>query len=208
LDRAPRRLPGTTARGHFAGEARALGADLGAAMDKVGFPAFLIDGNGRIKALNDAAREFLGDQRGRLATSVVAAEDVDEVKRHIARKLLKPGSTDYVVTLRDALGRGHRTEITSVSVVNGEGHVVGIFGLANVLDTQPAREHPDYDLTPRQREILAQLVNGHSTEQIALSLGIAQHTVRNHIRGILRALGVHSRIEAVAVAVRERPAAN
>jgi DNA-binding NarL/FixJ family response regulator len=46
-------------------------------------------------------------------------------------------------------------------------------------------------------------VRGHSTEQIASSLGIAPDTVRNHIRRLLRALGVHSRLEAVALAVRD-----
>jgi len=65
------------------------------------------------------------------------------------------------------------------------------------------REHGSYHLTPRQRQILAQLARGHSTEQIAASLGVAPHTVRNHIRRLLYALGVHSRLEAVALAVRE-----
>jgi len=47
---------------------------------------------------------------------------------------------------------------------------------------------------------LALLERGHSTEQIASDLHISVETVRNHIRAILRALGVHSRLEAVAVA--------
>jgi DNA-binding CsgD family transcriptional regulator len=172
-------------------------------MDAVGFPAYLIDAQGRIQALNPAAQALIGDRRGRLATSVVAAEDVDEVRRHISRKLLKPDRTDALVTLNDDRGNLNRVEISSVSLVDGEGHIVGIFGLMRPVDTTPAREHPDYHLTPRQREILAHLVQGHSTDQIAAALGIAPDTVRNHVRGLLHALDVHSRLEAVAVAMRD-----
>jgi DNA-binding NarL/FixJ family response regulator len=46
---------------------------------------------------------------------------------------------------------------------------------------------------------LALLERGRSTEQIAAELHLSVETVRNHIRAILRALGVHSRLEAVAV---------
>jgi DNA-binding NarL/FixJ family response regulator len=43
------------------------------------------------------------------------------------------------------------------------------------------------------------LEHGRSTEQIAEELHLSVETVRNHIRAILRALGVHSRLEAVSV---------
>jgi DNA-binding NarL/FixJ family response regulator len=38
--------------------------------------------------------------------------------------------------------------------------------------------------------------------QIAEELGLASETVRNHIRHLLRAVGAHSRLEAVAIASR------
>jgi DNA-binding CsgD family transcriptional regulator len=172
-------------------------------MDEVGFPAYVIDAQGRIQAMNGAAKELVGDQRGRLAASIVAPQEVDEARRRIARKLLKPDRTDAVVTLKDESGNLTRAEISSVSLLDDGGHIVGIFGLMRPVDTTPAREHPGYHLTPRQREILAHLVQGHSTDQIAAALGIAPDTVRNHVRGLLRALDVHSRLEAVAVAMRD-----
>jgi len=61
----------------------------------------------------------------------------------------------------------------------------------------------DPELTPRQAEVLRLLGEGLSTEAIASRLGIAVETARNHIRAVLRGLGVHSRLEAV-VAGRER----
>ena len=63
-------------------------------------------------------------------------------------------------------------------------------------------------LTPRQAEVLRLLERGRSTEQIADQLHLSLETVRNHIRAVLRALNVHSRLEAVAVARREHIAAH
>jgi DNA-binding NarL/FixJ family response regulator len=50
--------------------------------------------------------------------------------------------------------------------------------------------------------VLELLVNGQSTRQIAESLHLSRETIRNHVRDLLRALGVHSRIEALAEARR------
>ncbi len=52
-------------------------------------------------------------------------------------------------------------------------------------------------LTPRQNETLHLLAAGLTTEQIAERLGVSRETARNYIRRLLRALGVHSRLEAV-----------
>jgi DNA-binding CsgD family transcriptional regulator len=57
-------------------------------------------------------------------------------------------------------------------------------------------------LTPRQRDVLAGLAHGKSTEQIAAELVVTPVTVRNHVAKILAALGAHSRLEAVATARR------
>jgi DNA-binding NarL/FixJ family response regulator len=48
--------------------------------------------------------------------------------------------------------------------------------------------------------VLRLLDRGHSTVQIAAELHLSLETVRNHIRHLMRALGVHTRLEAVAVA--------
>jgi DNA-binding NarL/FixJ family response regulator len=60
--------------------------------------------------------------------------------------------------------------------------------------------HPDLHLTPRQAEVLDLLERGRSTNQIAAELHLSIETVRNHIRHLLRAVGAHSRLEAVAIA--------
>ena len=58
-------------------------------------------------------------------------------------------------------------------------------------------------LTPRQHEILELIARGSVNKQIARSLGISLNTVRNHTQNILSKLQAHSKLEAVATAVRE-----
>ena len=57
-------------------------------------------------------------------------------------------------------------------------------------------------LTPREFEVLRRLVLGQSTHAIADDLCVSYSTSRTHIQSILTKLGVHSRLEAAAFAVR------
>ena len=59
-------------------------------------------------------------------------------------------------------------------------------------------------LTPREREVLSLLADGSSQEQIAEALFISPKTVATHIQRILTKLGVRSRTQAVALALRDR----
>ncbi len=62
----------------------------------------------------------------------------------------------------------------------------------------------DYELTEREREVLKELVDGHSKQEIADALCLSPHTIDSHIRHIYEKLHVHSRAEAIAKAYRER----
>src|SRR5437867_97468 len=59
------------------------------------------------------------------------------------------------------------------------------------------------DLTPREVEVLKLLAEGVSNQQIADRLVLSLHTVRNHVQNVISKLGAHSKLEAVAAAVRE-----
>jgi len=58
------------------------------------------------------------------------------------------------------------------------------------------------NLTPREREVLALLVEGLDQDRIAAALVISPETARTHLQRVLRKLGVHSRVEAVALVAR------
>ena len=66
----------------------------------------------------------------------------------------------------------------------------------------PQAPQPGYDLTERQVEILALLVEGLTNNEIAERLILSPYTVRNHISEILSKLGTSTRTEAAALAVR------
>lgn len=59
------------------------------------------------------------------------------------------------------------------------------------------------DLSDREREILVFLARGWSNKAIAADLFLSVNTIRNHVQSILTKLGCHSKLEAVATAVRE-----
>ena len=82
--------------------------------------------------------------------------------------------------------------------------VVGVFGLINPKHDARRPHAPPRrtSLTPRQLQVLQYLGEGRSTMEIAEAMTLARETVRNHIRAVLRGLGVHSRLEAVIEAQR------
>jgi PAS domain S-box-containing protein len=185
----------------------AFGADLEGALERVNVPSYVIDASGVIRWLNPAAMKLVGDVRGRQFTSVVAADDSRYAREVFARKIAGTATaTDAEVALLDAQGKRVTVEVSSAALLQG-GHVIGVFGqITHQTDESLQPTHPA--LTPRQTEILRLLMHGRSTVQIAEELHLSRETVRNHIRHLLRALGVHSRLEAVALARHEHLAAS
>lgn len=57
-------------------------------------------------------------------------------------------------------------------------------------------------LTPRQRQVLQLIAEGHTTRQVAAALGIRYKTADAHRRNLMRALGVHDLAALVRLAVR------
>jgi len=176
-----------------------MGGDLAGALNNVRVPAYAIDPSGVIRWVNPAAERLVGDVRGKRLTSVVAPEERLRAQESFARKILgNEKVTDGAVIVVGADGERVLCDISSVPLM--EGHkIIGVFG--QVVDIDEEDERPPLPaLTPRQHEILRMLERGRSTEQIAAELHLSTETVRNHVRRLLRALGVHSRLEAVAMA--------
>ena len=66
---------------------------------------------------------------------------------------------------------------------------------------RPMHKLPSLTLTGREKEVLALLAQGQTTRQVSRELHITYATARNHVQSILEKLGVHSRMEAVLVAI-------
>ncbi|MFN3793938.1 MAG: response regulator [Chitinophagaceae bacterium] len=69
---------------------------------------------------------------------------------------------------------------------------------------QPDIEINDYGLSKREIELLTQLKNGLTYEQIAANLFISYHTVRKHIENIYRKLHVNNKVDALHKASQNR----
>jgi two-component system NarL family response regulator len=69
-------------------------------------------------------------------------------------------------------------------------------------DEKPAAAQPR--LTEREMEVLRLVAKGRNNRDIAKELFISENTVKNHIRNILEKLHLHSRMQAVVYAVREK----
>ncbi|MBE2223526.1 MAG: response regulator transcription factor [Anaerolineae bacterium] len=67
--------------------------------------------------------------------------------------------------------------------------------------TQP--KEPTYDLTPRELEVLALMVQGLSNPEMAEKLVVSRSTIKFHVSSILSKLGVNGRTEAVALAIQK-----
>jgi PAS domain S-box-containing protein len=177
----------------------ALGGDVEQALESVGVPSYVLDKTGIVRWINPAAERLLGDIRGRHFTSLVAPEDRPRARERFAQKMLGTSlASEATGHLVSTAGERVPVEVSAAALRNGE-RVVGVFGLIEGRpDDNPTAPPPH--LTPRQVEVLRLLEQGRSTKQIAAELHLSNDTVRNHVRGLLRALGVNSRLEAVAAA--------
>ena len=80
--------------------------------------------------------------------------------------------------------------------------------LAHRRQRRPRRESQAridiHDLTPRELEVLQALVKGRSSRDICAEMYIAPNTLRTHVQNLLSKLRVHSKLEAVAYALRQQ----
>ncbi|HEU4527306.1 MAG TPA: response regulator transcription factor [Actinomycetota bacterium] len=74
--------------------------------------------------------------------------------------------------------------------------------MSKATDEKPTMPTPK--LTDREMEVLRLVAQGMNNRDIAKALYISENTVKNHIRNILEKLHLHSRMEAVVYAVREK----
>jgi PAS domain S-box-containing protein len=178
-------------------ELRRIAPDLPPSVARLPMPAYILDRNGVVRWLNPAGIRHFGDLRGKRIGQLVDPEFASVARQEFAAKILGTAeSTEATVTVRTADGRRVSVDISSTQLLD-HGSIIGVFGLADPSDEPAPLRTTSVHLTPRQHDVLMYLGHGRSTQDIAAALGISTETVRNHVRGLLRNLGVHSRLEAV-----------
>jgi len=108
--------------------------------------------------------------------------------------LTKDRAVDDVVSAVRAANAGEALLPRSV--------IVGIAQRVAAARERGAERRPIEPLTRREQEVLEALVEGLSTPEICERLFIAPNTLRTHVQNIMGKLRVHSKLEAVAFALR------
>ena len=131
-----------------------------------------------------------------LTVSDEEADLYESVKNGAAGYLLKDSSIEEVAQ--------------AIRVVNEGQSLISPSMAVKLIDefkqmSKPEREQgPALRLTERELEVLRLVAKGLNNREVAKELFISENTVKNHVRNILEKLHLHSRMEAVVYAVREK----
>ncbi len=131
-----------------------------------------------------------------LTVSDEEADLYDAVKNGASGYLLKDSSIDEVAQAVRVVADGQSLISPSMAI-----KLLDEFKQMSRTDRQQV---PGPRLTDRELEVLRLVAKGHNNREIARQLFISENTVKNHVRNILEKLQLHSRMEAVMYAVREK----
>ncbi len=128
---------------------------------------------------------------------IVAMTSFEEEK--LVQGVLAAGAISYLLknVTSDELANAIRAAYLGRSTLSPEA------AKALIQATRPSKQ-PLVDLTEREREVLHLVVQGQSNQQIADAMVISLATVKAHISNILSKLGVSSRTEAIAYAIKHK----
>ena len=202
---------------------------LATALHGAGDGAFAIAPDGKVILWNAAAEQLLGytarDAIGRPCSDLLRGYDVDgnrvcdcdcRVRACIGRR-----EPVHAFDMRTRTKAGETvwlaTTVFGVPATTGDTLIVHLMRDVTATKTLLALVHerlapaaPSANgaaapaLTARELEILHLLTQGLSTARAADRLQVSRATVRTHVQNVMTKLGVHSRLEAVAYAVRHR----
>ncbi|MFN2184281.1 MAG: response regulator [Anaerolineae bacterium] len=134
-------------------------------------------------------------------TQVIALTSFQE--KELVREALQAGAISYLLknvsaeNLAAAIREAHSGRSTLAPEAIQA--LIQADAPAPVFDQQPSE---DFGLTPREREVLALMVEGLNNPEIAERLVVSRSTAKAHVSNILSKLGVSNRGEAIAVAIQ------
>ena len=141
----------------------------------------------------DAGRQIKQLRKSTKLVYVTMNEDPD-----LAAEAFRAGASAYL------LKRSAASELLLAirEVMNGRSYVTPLVteGLVGSF-MDAANRKPSHDLTPRQREVLQLLAEGHSMKQVAALLNVTPRTVAFHKYRMMEQLNIHSSAELIQFAV-------
>jgi NarL family two-component system response regulator LiaR len=150
-----------------------------------------LDGHGVLAALRDAGHQ----PTVVVLTSATDDEDLVRAMRAGATSyLLKTASAEQVVAaVRDAAAGAASLSPALLTRLTQAMH-------------RPELVDPLERLTPRERDVLCLIAQGHGNRQIARELAIGEQTVKTHVSSILTKLDLQDRVQAAIFALRHQVA--
>lgn len=157
------------------------------------YPLLAIGGDVRIAAVEALARSGAPDE-----ARALAAELLDDALEPgmFGRLLLE--RAELVAALAGRIDRSDPRRAAWLALIDRCGELRPL-ARAEAKPGRPglAAEAAE-ELTAREREVIALIVQGASNKRIALTLGISLHTVKRHVANIIGKLGVRTRGEVIA----------
>jgi two-component system nitrate/nitrite response regulator NarL len=140
----------------------------------------------------DAAREVIAHHSRTKVVMMTGTEDAEPLK-----EALGLGVTGYLAKDQpvDAIARALELAFQGGTPIDS----AMLRRVQRPAPRVPRQRTPVDDLTPREHHILRLLVEGMSTREMVHVLGVSQSTVRTHVQNIFSKLGVHTRLQAVAL---------
>ena len=204
--------------------------ELDQALARAGDGAFVIDADGRVTLWNRSAERLLGyparEVLGRPCCDVFSG--YDEAGNRLCyqgchvRSLIRMDETVQTFDMRTRTKAGRPLWI-NISILTTKGEQGGPMTIHLFRDVTATRElltlvHEHLAPRPaataggleaaalsrRELEVLRLMTEGLDTRTLAERLHVSRATVRNHVQNIFGKLGVHTRLEAVAFATRQR----
>jgi DNA-binding CsgD family transcriptional regulator len=150
-------------------------------------PGLVLLGPGdQLESFTLAAAAWLGElDRSELPPALLSVAAAARAARGAARVRVRSASGRWLVLQGSLLGEGGDTRLAVVVEPARPVEVAPLLASA-------------YGLTARERDVLREVLHGHSTGEIATSLHVAPYTVQDHLKSIFAKTGTASRAELVA----------
>jgi two-component system, NarL family, nitrate/nitrite response regulator NarL len=139
----------------------------------------------------DAARAICQCCPGTRVVVLSAVSDLESLSQMpgsgVAGYIGKDQSVDQIASALDVIAAGG-------TVLNS------VVPSVRTLGTAQSPRNPLDELPPREKEVVARILDGQSTSQMAFAMNITVGTVRTYVKNVLAKLGAHSRLQLAAVA--------
>jgi DNA-binding CsgD family transcriptional regulator len=164
----------------------------------------VLDQDGTVRSLTDQARFWLERFPADRGTGLELPAAVHAVAGRALACARSGSPIPAYASVRVTSGEWLTIHASTLET-NGQdlGAVAVTLAPAAPADLEPLRLHL-YGLTPREREVAQLLTRGSSTDEIARTLWISRHTVKDHVKAVYAKIGVTSRAELSAKLFHER----